>query len=80
MTVCRLCRERPAARTLILTIPEGNGGTVAHLCKPCVRALIPEEDWPTFGIEPDPVQTATIDLNGPPRYARGTTDGREAAR
>lgn len=31
-----------------------------------------------LGIEPDPVQTATIDLNGQPRYARGTTGGRHS--
>jgi len=79
MTVCRLCRERPAARTFVLTAPGGSGGTVTHLCNPCARALIPEEDWSTFGLEPDPAQTATIDLNGPPRYTRGMADGTSAS-
>ena len=75
MTVCRLCRERTAVRTLILTMPGSAGGTVTHLCKTCARALIPEEDWSTFGLGWDGVTHATIDLNGPPRYSRGTTDG-----
>ena len=75
MTVCRLCRERTAVRTFVLTAPGGSGGTVTHLCNPCARALIPEEDWSTFGLEPDP---ATIDLYGPPRYCRSTTDMRSS--
>jgi len=41
--------------------------------------LIP--DWcPLEQSGPDWKPPATIDLNGPPRYARSTTDGREAAR
>ena len=75
MTVCRLCRERTAVQPLILTRPEGTGGTVTHLCKTCARALIPVEDWSTFGLGWDGVTHATVDLNGPPRYTRGTTDG-----
>ncbi len=51
MTVCRLCRERTAVRTFVLTMPGRPGGTVTHLCKPCARALIPEKDWSTFGLE-----------------------------
>ena len=38
-------------------------------------------DWcPLEQVAPDWRPPATIDLNGPPRYSRGTTDGREAAR
>ena len=41
--------------------------------------LIP--DWcPLEQVAPDWRPPATIDLNGPPRYARSTTDRREAAR
>lgn len=76
MTICRLCRERTAVQTLILTRAGGTGGTVTHLCKTCARALIPEEDWSTFGLGWDGVTVATVDLYGPPRYARSTTDGR----
>jgi len=56
MTVCRLCRERTAVRTCIITMPGRTGGTVAHLCKPCARALIPAEDWSTFGLEEETVR------------------------
>ncbi len=38
-------------------------------------------DWcPLEQSGPDWKPPATIDLNGPPRYSPGTTDGREAAR